>query len=81
MLGLQACLFKNITVAAFRIIAEHDEDAAKRGGLRPVMEKSCDFEFLWEPCFGHQKWLWTPEMTLDTRDDCGQLEQTVLWSD
>ena len=29
---LQACLFKYITVAAFRIYSERCEDAAKRGG-------------------------------------------------
>ena len=31
MHGLQACLFKYITVAAFRIYAEHGEDASKSG--------------------------------------------------
>ena len=31
MHGLQACLFKYITVAAFSIYALHGEDAAKRG--------------------------------------------------
>ena len=30
MLGLQTCLFKYITVAAFDIYAQHGEDAAKR---------------------------------------------------
>ena len=33
MHGLQACLFKYITVAAFRIYAQHGKDAAKRGAL------------------------------------------------
>ena len=33
MHGLQACLFKYITVAAFRIYAQRGEDVAKRGGL------------------------------------------------
>ena len=32
MHGLQACLLKYITVAAFPIYAQRDEDAAKRGG-------------------------------------------------
>ena len=32
MHGLQACLFKYITVAAIRIYAQPGEDAAKRGG-------------------------------------------------
>ena len=31
---LQACLFKYITVAAFRIYAQRGEDAAKREGSR-----------------------------------------------
>ena len=31
MHGLQACLFKYITVAAFRIYALHGEDGAKQG--------------------------------------------------
>ena len=34
MHGLQACLFKYITVAAFPIYAQHCEDAAKRAGLK-----------------------------------------------
>ena len=34
MHGLQACLFKYITVAAFRIYAQRDEDDAIRGGWR-----------------------------------------------
>ena len=34
MHGLQACLFKYITVAAIRIYAQFGEDAAKRGGWR-----------------------------------------------
>ena len=32
--GLQACLFKYITVAAFPIYALHGEDVAKRGVWR-----------------------------------------------
>ena len=32
MHGLQACLFRYITVAAFQIYAKCGEDAAKRGG-------------------------------------------------
>ena len=59
--GLQACLFKYITVAAFSVYALHGEDAVKRGGWRRqifmeitslIMEKSwnCVFEFLFEPC-------------------------------
>ena len=32
MHGLQACLFKYITVAAFRIYAQRGEGGAKRGG-------------------------------------------------
>ena len=38
MHGLQACLFRHITVAAFRIYAQHGEDAAKRGGWGPCIE-------------------------------------------
>ena len=37
MHGLQAYLFKYITVAAFRIYAGRGEDAAKRGGWRPCI--------------------------------------------
>ena len=37
MHGLQACLFKYITVAAFHIYAEHGEDAATIGGWRPCI--------------------------------------------
>ena len=40
MHGLQACLFKNGTVAAFSIYAQHGEDAAKRGGWRSCIKKS-----------------------------------------
>ena len=36
MHSLQACLFKYITVAAFRIYALRGEDATKRGGLEAV---------------------------------------------
>ena len=64
MHGLQACLFKYITVAAFIIYTHLGEDATKRGDWRPcilkivieitwlIMEKSwdCAFKFLWEPC-------------------------------
>ena len=32
MHGLEACLFKYISVAAFRIYDMHSEDGAKRGG-------------------------------------------------
>ena len=32
MYGLQACLLKYFTVAAFSIYAQRGEDAAKRGG-------------------------------------------------
>ena len=32
--GLQACLFENITVAAFSLYALRGEDAAKKGGWR-----------------------------------------------
>ena len=63
MHGLQACLFKYITVATFRIYAYRVEDATKReiGGFAlvmeitllnwKIMEKSwnCVFELLWEP--------------------------------
>ena len=38
MHGLQACLFKYITVAAFRIYAQRGEDATKRGGWRPCIK-------------------------------------------
>ena len=34
MNGLQACLFKYITVAAFRIYAQRGDDGSKRGGWR-----------------------------------------------
>ena len=34
MHSLHACLFKYITVFAFRIYALHGEDVAQRGGLR-----------------------------------------------
>ena len=37
MHGLQACLFRYITVAAFRIYAQNGEDAAKKGGWRPCI--------------------------------------------
>ena len=36
MHGLQACLFKCITFAAFRIYALCDDDATKRGRLGAV---------------------------------------------
>ena len=36
----QACLYKYITVAAFRIYALHGEDAAKRGGWRLCIKYS-----------------------------------------
>ena len=38
MHGLQACLFKYITVAAFGIYALHGEDLAKRGGRRQCIK-------------------------------------------
>ena len=37
MHGLQACSCKYIIVVAFRIYAQRDEDAAKRGGWRPCI--------------------------------------------
>ena len=43
MHGLQACLFKYITVAAFRIYAQRGEDAAKSGG--------------WRPCINHESYI------------------------
>ena len=39
MHGLQACLFKYITVAAIRIYAQRGENAAKRGGWRPCIKQ------------------------------------------
>ena len=63
--GLQACLFKCITVAAFHIYAKCGKDSLKGedGGCacsshgnyivdHGKIEKSwnCVFEFLWEPC-------------------------------
>ena len=62
MHGLQACLFKYITVAAFHIYAQHVKMPLKgevgghalysHGNSLFIMEKSwnCVFEFLWEPC-------------------------------
>ena len=38
MHGLQACIFKYITVAAFTIYAQRGEDAAKGGGLDPCIK-------------------------------------------
>ena len=38
MQGLQACLFKYITAAAFRIYAQRGEDVVKRGGWRPCIK-------------------------------------------
>ena len=38
MHGLQACLFKYITVAAFNIYDLGGEDAAKRGGWRQCIK-------------------------------------------
>ena len=40
MHGLEACLFKYITVAAFSIYALRGEDAAKRGGWRLCLKYS-----------------------------------------
>ena len=37
MHGQQACLFKYITDAAFRIYAQHGDDCAKQGGWRPCI--------------------------------------------
>ena len=37
MHGLQTCLFKYITVAAFHIYAQCGEDVAKRGGWRHAL--------------------------------------------
>ena len=72
MHGLQACLFKYITVAAFCIYAERGENGVKRRGWRTcikksrklhywtwkIMEKSWNyvFEFLWEPCGKQLLW-------------------------
>ena len=39
MHGLQACLFKYITVAAFHIYAQCVKDVAKRRGWRPYILK------------------------------------------
>ena len=62
MHGLQACLFKYITVAAFRIYlsmvkvllkGEAGGLALKRHGKYIVdhgKSWNCVFEFLWEPC-------------------------------
>ena len=61
MYGLQACLLKYITVAAFYIYAQRGEDVAKRkfGGhalnshgnyiVDHGKSWNCVFEFLWEP--------------------------------
>ena len=59
MHGLQTCLFKCITVAAFPIYAQRGEDAAKKGVGGHALNshgnvdhgKSWNsvFEFLWEP--------------------------------
>ena len=38
MHGLQTCLFKYITVAAFRIYVQHIEYAAKRGGWKTCIK-------------------------------------------
>ena len=38
MHGLQACLLKYITVAAFRIYAQRGEDGPKKGGWRPCIK-------------------------------------------
>ena len=38
MHGLQACLSKYITEAAFHIYAQRGEDGAKRGGLKPCIK-------------------------------------------
>ena len=38
MHGLQACLFKYITVAAFHIYALHGEDSAKGVGWRSCIK-------------------------------------------
>ena len=37
-IGLQSCLFKYITVAAFHIYAQRGEDGAKRGEWRPCIK-------------------------------------------
>ena len=58
MHGLQACLFKYITFAAFHIYAQCGEDAAIRGGLNShgnnIVDHgkslNCVFAFLWESC-------------------------------
>ena len=38
MHGPEACIFKYIIVAAFRIYAQHGEDVAKRGGWKPCIK-------------------------------------------
>ena len=38
MRGIQACLLKYITVAAFHVYAEGGENATKRGGWRPCVK-------------------------------------------
>ena len=67
MHGLQACLFKYITVAAFSIYAQCGEDGAKgevgghalhsQGNYIVDHGKSwnCVFELPWEPCHLHTK--------------------------
>ena len=62
MHGLQACLFKYITVAAIHIYAQRVKMSLKEeaGGLHYIvmeitlliMEKIMElcFEFIWEPC-------------------------------
>ena len=43
MHGLQACLFKYITVAAIRTYAQPGGDAAKRGGWRSSIKQSGNY--------------------------------------
>ena len=67
--GLEACIFKYITVAAFHImpsvvnmslkgeVGSHALNSHENYIVDhgKIMEKSwnCVFEFLWEPCTGH----------------------------
>ena len=51
MHGLQACLFKDITVAEFCIYAQQGEDAAKRGALNSHGNYIVDHGKIIELCF------------------------------
>ena len=56
MHGLQACLFKYITVAAFHIYAQPGEDATKRGCwsfsslVQSLLPKDTLLRTYWRPC-------------------------------